>query len=151
MNALVKRHIQTVVTSTPKSALNKLETDASELISAGMVTLNAKLMGVQDNKLIACVVETWNFFWEQVLNYVEGVSEHCFYLISLIDQNARSCYRYKPTLCFLHCTAHLNPIGPNLLTARITVYHLPSLGIPQHISMFAQSPFVPFATELFSH
>ncbi|KAF9451276.1 HbrB-domain-containing protein [Macrolepiota fuliginosa MF-IS2] len=73
LNTLVKRHIQTVVTSTPNRALNMLEADAAELIAAGMVTLNAKLMGVHDNKLIARVVETWNFFWDQVLTYVEGV------------------------------------------------------------------------------
>lgn len=73
LNALVKRHIQTVVTSMPNRALNKLESDAADLIAAGMVTLNAKLMGVHDTKLIARVVETWNFFWDQVLTYVEGV------------------------------------------------------------------------------
>lgn len=77
LNTLVKRHIQTVVTSTPNRALNMLESDAAELIAAGMVTLNAKLMGVHDNKLIARVVETWNFFWDQVLTYVEGVSSRC--------------------------------------------------------------------------
>lgn len=73
LNTLVKRHIQTVVTSMPNRALNKLEGDAEDLIAAGMVTLNAKLMGVHDLKLIARVVETWNFFWDQVLTYVEGV------------------------------------------------------------------------------
>ncbi|KAF7782459.1 hypothetical protein Agabi119p4_1835 [Agaricus bisporus var. burnettii] len=73
LNSLVKRHIQTVVTSTPNRALNMLETDAAELIAAGMVTLNAKLMGIHESKLIARVVETWNFFWDQVLTYVEGV------------------------------------------------------------------------------
>ncbi|KXN90196.1 Target of rapamycin complex 2 subunit bit61 [Leucoagaricus sp. SymC.cos] len=73
LNTLVKRHIQTVVTSTPNRALSTLEADAAELISTGMVTLNAKLMGVHDTKLIARVVETWNFFWDQVLTYVEGV------------------------------------------------------------------------------
>jgi 16S rRNA C1402 (ribose-2'-O) methylase RsmI len=73
LNSLVKRHIQTVVTSTPHRALNMLETDAAELIASGMVTLNAKLMGIHESKLIARVVETWNFFWDQVLTYVEGV------------------------------------------------------------------------------
>jgi hypothetical protein len=79
LNTLVKRHIQTVVTSTPNRALNMLEADAAELIAAGMVTLNAKLMGVQDIKLIARVVETWNFFWDQVLTYVEGVSNRLIF------------------------------------------------------------------------
>jgi hypothetical protein len=51
-----------------------LEKDASELIASGMVTLNAKLMGVEDDKLVGRVVEIWGFFWDQVLTYVEGVS-----------------------------------------------------------------------------
>lgn len=38
-----------------------------------MVTLNAKLTGIDDEKLIGRVVEIWGFFWDQVLPYVEGV------------------------------------------------------------------------------
>ncbi|KAG5221303.1 Enhancer of polycomb protein [Salix suchowensis] len=37
-----------------------------------MVTLNAKLSGIDDEKLVSRVVEIWNFFWDQVLPYVEG-------------------------------------------------------------------------------
>ena len=50
-----------------------LENDVSELIASGMVTLNAKLNGIDDEKLIARVVEIWGFFWDQVLTYLEGV------------------------------------------------------------------------------
>jgi len=74
LNVLVKRHIQSVVTSSPSKALATLENDASELIASGMVTLNAKLMGIENEKLVARVVEIWGFFWDQVLTYVEGVS-----------------------------------------------------------------------------
>ena len=70
----MKRHIQAVVSSFPSKALTKLENDVSELIASGMVTLNAKLMGIDDEKLVARVVEIWGFFWDQVLTYVEGVS-----------------------------------------------------------------------------
>ncbi|KAF5385991.1 hypothetical protein D9615_002415 [Tricholomella constricta] len=73
LNVLVKRHIQSVVSSSPSKALATLENDASELIASGMVTLNAKLMGIDDEKLVARVVEIWGFFWDQVLTYVEGV------------------------------------------------------------------------------
>ncbi|KAM6502381.1 HbrB-like domain containing protein [Amanita muscaria] len=73
LNTLVKRHIQTVVSSSPPRALLTLEQDASELIASGMVTLNAKLMEIEDEKLVARVVEIWGFFWDNVLNYVEGV------------------------------------------------------------------------------
>jgi hypothetical protein len=40
-----------------------------------MVTLNAKLKGVDDEKLVARVVEVWGFFWDQVLTYLEGVCD----------------------------------------------------------------------------
>ncbi|TFK75319.1 HbrB-domain-containing protein [Pluteus cervinus] len=72
LNVLVKRHIQSVVSSSPSKALSTLESDAAELIVLGMVTLNAKLTGVDDEKLIGRVVEIWRFFWDQVLTYVEG-------------------------------------------------------------------------------
>jgi hypothetical protein len=74
LNILVKRHIQTVVSQSYSKALSTLESDASDLIAAGMVTLNAKLVGLEDDKLLGRVVEIWVFFWDQVLPYVEGVS-----------------------------------------------------------------------------
>lgn len=107
LNALVKRHIQTVVTSMPSRALNKLESDAADLIAAGMVTLNAKLMGVHDTKLIARVVETWNFFWDQVLTYVEGVSDKqlsTFLSCSLIKCQVLLPLQTHPLLSSLHRT-----------------------------------------------
>ncbi|KAI0940478.1 hypothetical protein AcW1_003662 [Taiwanofungus camphoratus] len=61
-----------VVSSAPSKALATLEHDASELIASGMVTLNAKLTGIEDEKLVVRVVELWGFFWDQVLPYVEG-------------------------------------------------------------------------------
>ncbi|PFH51998.1 hypothetical protein AMATHDRAFT_2487 [Amanita thiersii Skay4041] len=73
LNTLVKRHIQAVVSSSPPRALVTLETDASELIASGMVTLNAKLTEIDDEKLVVRVVEIWGFFWDNVLTYVEGV------------------------------------------------------------------------------
>jgi hypothetical protein len=74
LNSLVKRHIQAVVSLAPSKALSTLESDASELIASGMVTLNAKFMNIEENKLLARVVDMWGFFWDQVLPYVEGVS-----------------------------------------------------------------------------
>jgi hypothetical protein len=73
LNLLVKRHIQTVVSQSLSKALSTLDSDASELIASGMVTLNAKLVGLEDDKLLSRVVEIWGFFWDQVLTYVEGV------------------------------------------------------------------------------
>ncbi|KAH6914101.1 HbrB-like-domain-containing protein [Coprinopsis sp. MPI-PUGE-AT-0042] len=73
LNGLVKRHIQTVVSSSPSRALVKLEGDASELIANGMLTLNSKLIDIDEEKLLARIVETWGFFWDQILPYLEGV------------------------------------------------------------------------------
>ncbi|KAI0373563.1 HbrB-domain-containing protein [Pilatotrama ljubarskyi] len=72
LNHLVKRHIQIVVSAAPGKAVATLEHDTYELISAGMVTLNSKLAGVDDEKLIPRVVELWSSFWTQVLPYLEG-------------------------------------------------------------------------------
>lgn len=74
LNILVKRHIQAVVSGSPSKAMATLEHDTSDLISSGMFTLNAKLTGIDDDKLVVRVVEIWGFFWDQVLPYVEGVS-----------------------------------------------------------------------------
>ncbi|TDL26132.1 HbrB-domain-containing protein [Rickenella mellea] len=73
LNTLVRRHIELVMSSGPSRAVSTLENDASELINSGMITLNAKLAGVEDEKLLGRVVEKWGFFWDQVLPYVEGV------------------------------------------------------------------------------
>ncbi|KAA1474339.1 HbrB-domain-containing protein [Dentipellis sp. KUC8613] len=73
LNLLVKRHIQSIVSNSPSKAIATLEVEASELIGSGMDTLNGKLAGIEDDKLVARVVELWGFFWDQVLPYVEGV------------------------------------------------------------------------------
>ena len=74
LNTLVKRHIQSIVSNSPPKAIATLEAETSELIGSGMDTLNGKLAGIEDDKLIGRVVELWGFFWDQVLPYVEGVS-----------------------------------------------------------------------------
>lgn len=62
LNALVRRHIQTVLAVSPSKTLATLETDARELIAAGMVTLNAKLSNISDEILLGRVIEIWAFF-----------------------------------------------------------------------------------------
>lgn len=59
----------------PPKAYVTLEMDAADLINSGMITLNAKLAGIEDEKLIGHVVRIWCFFWDQVLPYVEGVRQ----------------------------------------------------------------------------
>ncbi|KAI0708157.1 HbrB-like-domain-containing protein [Cerioporus squamosus] len=72
LNQLVRRHIQTVVSAAPGKAVATLENDAFELIATGMVTLDSRLAGVDDEQLIVHIVELWTFFWTQVLPYLEG-------------------------------------------------------------------------------
>jgi len=67
------------VSAAPSKAMATLEHDTSDLISSGMFTLNAKLAGIDDDKLVVRVVEIWGFFWDQVLPYVEGVSHLLYY------------------------------------------------------------------------
>ena len=88
LNQLVKKHLNVVLSRNPSKAITQLESDVSELLMAGMVTLNSKLSfgsqnsngsqnglhGVDDDKLFQRVVELWGFFWDQVLPYAEGVS-----------------------------------------------------------------------------
>lgn len=74
LNVLVRQHIEKVIPLAPSKTLSTLENHTADLISSGMVTLNAKLSGIDDEKLVSRVVEIWNFFWDQVLPYVEGVS-----------------------------------------------------------------------------
>lgn len=70
----MRKHIGVVISAAPSKALSTLEHDVSELLGLGMVTLNAKLNGLEDEKLVIRVIETWGFFWDQVLTYIEGVS-----------------------------------------------------------------------------
>ena len=79
LNQLVKRHIQSVVSNSPARAVTTLESETLELIGSGMDTLNGKLAGVEEEKLVGRVVELWGFFWDQVLPYVEGVRVLSFY------------------------------------------------------------------------
>ncbi|KAG8910381.1 hypothetical protein FRC02_007237, partial [Tulasnella sp. 418] len=73
LNTLVKKHLNTVVSRSPSRAVSTLEGDVVELLAMGMITLNAKLTGIEDDKLVARVVDLFGFFWDQILPYVEGV------------------------------------------------------------------------------
>lgn len=47
--------------------------EINELLKNGMLTLNAKLGDVPDEKLVSRLVELWSFFFGTVLPYFEGV------------------------------------------------------------------------------
>ncbi|CAE6462740.1 unnamed protein product [Rhizoctonia solani] len=73
LNTLVKQHIQAVISRAPSRALAALEQDVKDLVNMGMITLNAKLEGLEEETLLTRVVQIWGFFWDQVLPYLEGV------------------------------------------------------------------------------
>jgi len=73
LNALVKRHLQTVLSKSPSRAISTLESDLVDLLATGLITLNAKLTGLEEDQLLNRVVELWGFYWEQILPYIEGV------------------------------------------------------------------------------
>src|SRR6185369_5271133 len=45
----------------------------NELLESGMFTLNGKLVGVPDEKLVSRLVELWSFYFGTVIPYFEGV------------------------------------------------------------------------------
>ncbi|RIA91259.1 HbrB-like-domain-containing protein [Glomus cerebriforme] len=47
--------------------------DINELLESGMFTLNGKLRGVPDEKLVSRLVELWSFYFGTVIPYFEGV------------------------------------------------------------------------------
>jgi hypothetical protein len=126
LNVLVKRHISSVVSSSPSKAIATLEHDAAELISAGMVTLNAKLSGADDDSLIGRIVDVWSFFWDQVLTYVEGV----LLVISIpfyFSPRSRFCFRYTLILSYQHSTAASRIARPHPVKQARATYRPPAL------------------------
>jgi len=47
--------------------------DIREPLSCGMATLNSRLSGVPDEKLVSRLVEVWSFYFGTVVPYFEGV------------------------------------------------------------------------------
>lgn len=85
-----------------------------------MVTLNAKLMGIDDEKLVARVVEIWGFFWDQVLTYVEGVcsmSASLIYPLTAPFYSRFFCHCKRTPSC-LPSIERPNPTGQHLLAGK---------------------------------
>ncbi|KAF9933964.1 hypothetical protein FBU30_003908 [Linnemannia zychae] len=66
LNELVRKSLQT---RSPHALCEEI----TELLKNGMLTLNAKLGDVPDEKLVSRLVEVWSFFFGTVLPYFEGV------------------------------------------------------------------------------
>ncbi|CAJ0766802.1 18709_t:CDS:2 [Entrophospora sp. SA101] len=66
LNELVRRCIN-------DRSPQQLFEDINELLDSGMFTLNGKLKGVPDEKLVSRLVELWSFYFGTVIPYFEGV------------------------------------------------------------------------------
>ncbi|EJU00984.1 HbrB-domain-containing protein [Dacryopinax primogenitus] len=73
LNILVRAHLHAAISRSPSKVMQMMEADLNELVSTGMVTLNAGLHALEGDKLLARLVDKWGFFYGQVLPYVEGV------------------------------------------------------------------------------
>ncbi|OCF40125.1 hypothetical protein I317_06076 [Kwoniella heveanensis CBS 569] len=74
LNHLCHSHI--VATSQrypPQRVVSLLTADLREFVGSGMLTLKAKFETLEEGKVVSRAAEVWNFFWAQVLPYVEGV------------------------------------------------------------------------------
>ncbi|KAL1405804.1 hypothetical protein Q8F55_007481 [Vanrija albida] len=74
LNQLANAHIVAASQRTPASRLiTVLTSDLRDFIASGMLTLKAKFETLEDAKVVSRAAEVWNFFWGQILPYVEGI------------------------------------------------------------------------------
>ncbi|PWZ02289.1 hypothetical protein BCV70DRAFT_156846 [Testicularia cyperi] len=72
LNESVTAHVRRTVERSPARAIESLTSDLISLTSSGTLTLNSKLQGLDDTRLLVRMVEVWTFYLTQVLPYVEG-------------------------------------------------------------------------------
>ncbi|WVQ72042.1 hypothetical protein IAR50_001586 [Cryptococcus sp. DSM 104548] len=74
LNSLCRSHIVTTSQRSPPARIVALlSSDLREFIASGMLTLRAKFETLEESKVVSRAAEVWNFFWTQILPYVEGV------------------------------------------------------------------------------
>jgi hypothetical protein len=121
LNNLVKLHIKAVLSRAPGRAVAALEQDVKELVNTGMMTFNGKLAGLEEETLLTRVVQIWGFFWDQVLPYLEGVSDNTSHPRRLIQNAKRYSCRYKQKSSFKIYLVP-NPYVPVLRAHHLTIY-----------------------------
>lgn len=72
LNEMVTLHVRKTIERSPAHAIESLTLDLISLTSTGTLTLNSKLQGLEDSRLLLRLVEVWTFFLGQVLPYCEG-------------------------------------------------------------------------------
>ncbi|SNX84488.1 uncharacterized protein MEPE_03197 [Melanopsichium pennsylvanicum] len=72
LNEMVSLHVRKRLERSQAHTLDSLTFDLVSLASTGTLTLNSKLQGLEDTRLLLRLVEVWTFFLGQVLPYCEG-------------------------------------------------------------------------------
>lgn len=72
LNEMVSLHVRKTLERSQAHAIESLTLDLISLTSTGTLTLNSKLQGLEDSRLLLRLVEVWTFFLGQVLSYCEG-------------------------------------------------------------------------------
>ena len=72
LNEMVSLHVRKTLERSQANAIESLTLDLISLTSTGTLTLNSKLQGLDDSRLLLRLVEVWTFFLGQVLPYCEG-------------------------------------------------------------------------------
>lgn len=72
LNEIVTSHVRRTLERNQAHAIESLTLDLISLASTGTLTLNSKLQGLDDPRLLLRLVEIWTFFLGQVLPYCEA-------------------------------------------------------------------------------
>ncbi|GES77483.1 HbrB-domain-containing protein [Rhizophagus clarus] len=119
LNDLVRRYMN-------DRPLHLLYDDINELLELGMFTLNGKLRGVPDEKLVSRLVELWSFFFGTVIPYFEGV-----FLPLLIQSSAQKENMNIRRLVLMSFRDHvILPMGDRVEDAFNKLFHDFDSGIP---------------------
>lgn len=72
LNEMVSLHVRKTLDRGQSHAVESLTLDIMSLASTGILTINSKLQGLDDTRLLLRLVEVWTFFLGQVLPYYEA-------------------------------------------------------------------------------
>uniref|UniRef100_V5EKJ9 Phosphoglycerate mutase n=1 Tax=Kalmanozyma brasiliensis (strain GHG001) TaxID=1365824 RepID=V5EKJ9_KALBG len=72
LNEMVSLHVRRTLDRGQSHAVESLTLDIMSLASTGILTINSKLQGLEDTRLLLRLVEVWTFFLGQVLPYCEA-------------------------------------------------------------------------------
>ncbi|GAC93431.1 hypothetical protein PHSY_000996 [Pseudozyma hubeiensis SY62] len=104
LNEMVSLHVRDTLDRGQSQAIESLTLDLISLASTGTLTLNSKLQGLEDTRLLLRLVEIWTFFLGQVLPYCEAA-----FLPFQTDPTIRSLVAASSS----HGTAATNTSGSN--------------------------------------